>query len=152
MRKTQIKIHPASLTKILTALIAIEYLDPNEVITVGNEVYAVPLDASKAGHNPGDEITLKDLLISLLLPSGNDSAFVIACQVSKKATGNANLDVNGCIAHFAGMMNEKAKEFGLSDTHFVNPHGYHDENHYSTAHDIAQLTREALKIPYSRKL
>ncbi len=146
------KIYPASLTKILTALIAIEYLDPNEVITVGNEVYAVPLDASKAGHNPGDEITLKDLLISLLLPSGNDSAFVIACQVSKKATGNANLDVNGCIAHFAGMMNEKAKEFGLSDTHFVNPHGYHDENHYSTAHDIAQLTREALKNPLFKEI
>jgi len=146
------RVYPASTTKILTALIAIEYLDPNEIIKVGNEVYSVPLDASKAGHNPGDEITLKDLLISLLLPSGNDSAVVIASEVARKTTGNENLDVNGSIAHFATIMNEKGKEFGLSNTNFVNPHGYHDDNHYSTAYDLATLTREAFKNPLFKEI
>ena len=74
------------------------------------------------------------MLISLLLPSGNDSAVVIASEVARKTTGNENLDVNGSIAHFATIMNEKGKEFGLSNTNFVNPHGYHDDNHYSTAY------------------
>ncbi|KAE9629114.1 D-alanyl-D-alanine carboxypeptidase family protein [Defluviitalea raffinosedens] len=146
------KMYPASTTKILTALIALENADLNEVIKVGNEVYQVPLDASKAGHNPGDEITLKDLLTSLLLPSGNDSAYVIASYISKKTTGNNELDLNSAIAQFANMMNERAKEIGVKDSYFVNPHGYHNENHYTTAYDLALITREALKNPAFKEI
>jgi len=110
------KMYPASTTKVLTALIALENADLNEVIKVGNEVYQVPLDASKAGHNPGDEITLKDLVTSLLLPSGNDSAFVIASYLAKKNTGNDSLDINSAMTEFAAIMNERAKEIGVKNS------------------------------------
>jgi len=146
------KMYPASTTKILTALIALENLDANKIIKIGNEVYSVPLDASKAGHIPGDEITLKDLLISLLLPSGNDSAFVIATEVAKKTTGNDTLDFNSAITEFAILMNERAKEIKVTNTNFVNPHGYHDENHYTTAYELALITREALKNPEFKEI
>jgi D-alanyl-D-alanine carboxypeptidase (penicillin-binding protein 5/6) len=146
------KMYPASTTKVLTALIALENSDLNEVIKVGNEVYQVPLDASKAGHNPGDEITLKDLVTSLLLPSGNDSAFVIASHIAKKGTGNENLDINSAITQFANIMNERAKEIGVTNSNFVNPHGYHNENHYTTAYDLALITREAFKNPVFREI
>ncbi len=145
-------MYPASTTKILTALIALENLDLNQTIKIGNEVYSVPLDASKAGHNPGDEINVKDLLISLLLPSGNDSAFVIASEVAKKVTGNENLNIDEAIAQFAILMNNKAEEIGLTNSHFVNPHGYHDENHYTTAYDLALITKEALKNETFREI
>lgn len=134
------KMYPASTTKVLTALIALENSDLNEVIKVGNEVYQVPLDASKAGHNPGDEITLKDLVTSLLLPSGNDSAFVIASHIAKKGTGNENLDINSAITQFANIMNERAKEIGVTNSNFVNPHGYHNENHYTTVYNIYRFS------------
>ncbi|WP_341876974.1 D-alanyl-D-alanine carboxypeptidase family protein [Defluviitalea saccharophila] len=146
------KMYPASTTKVLTALIALENADLNEVIKVGNEVYQVPLDASKAGHNPGDEITLKDLVTSLLLPSGNDSAFVIASYLAKKNTGNDSLDINSAMTEFAAIMNERAKEIGVKNSNFVNPHGYHNENHYTTAYDLALITREALKNPVFREI
>ncbi|PKM52576.1 MAG: hypothetical protein CVV02_00120 [Firmicutes bacterium HGW-Firmicutes-7] len=139
------RMYPASTSKILTALIALENIKPDDVITVGNEVNSVPLDASKAGHVIGDQLTLEQLLTALMLPSGNDSAYVVASHIVKQTTGNSNIDAISANNQFATMMNERASKIGAKNTNFANPSGYHDDNHYSTARDLALITREALK-------
>ncbi len=146
------KIFPASTVKILTTLIALENASPDDVITIGNEVLQVPLDASKAGHVPGDQIKLKDLVAALLLPSGNDSAFAIASYIIKKTTGTEDVSSEEANAKFAVLMNEKAKTLGANESNFINPHGYHDENNYTTAYDLAIITREALKNPIIKEI
>ncbi len=146
------RMFPASTIKILTALVALDNGAPEDIITIGNEVLQVPLDASKAGHVPGDQINYKDLLTALLLPSGNDSAFVIATHVIKKTTGLETIDSIQANAQFALLMNKKAQELGAKESNFINPHGYHDENNYTTAYDMAIITREALKNPIIKEI
>ncbi|PKM93501.1 MAG: hypothetical protein CVU84_15085 [Firmicutes bacterium HGW-Firmicutes-1] len=140
-------MYPASTSKVLTALIALENGDPDDIIVVGNEVNAVPLDASKAGHVSGDKLTLRQLLTALMLPSGNDSAYVVASYVVKKTTGNTNIDAVAANNQFAIMMNERAAKIGVKNVNFANPSGYHDDNHYITASGLALITREAMKNP-----
>lgn len=126
------KMYPASLTKIMTAIIAIEKGKLSDVITVDNET-PYEIAGSHIALDPGEVLTLKDLLYALMLPSANDAASVIA-----KYYG-------GSIEGFSKLMNEKAKELGATNTNFVNPHGLHDANHYTTAHDLALITRYAMK-------
>jgi len=145
-------LYPASASKILTALIALENGSPEDIIEVGREVNDVPLDASKAGHVMGDKITMRQLLIALMLPSGNDSAYVIASHVVKKTSGNENIDATSANNQFAIMMTERAKEIGAKNTNFANPSGYHDDQHYTTAYDLALITKEALKNPTFKEL
>lgn len=145
-------MYPASTSKILTALIALENGSPEDMIQVGREVNDVPLDASKAGHVMGDKITLRQLLIALMLPSGNDSAYVIASQVVKKTSGNENIDAISANNQFAVIMNERAKQIGVKNTNFANPSGYHDDKHYTTAYDLALITKEALKNPAFKEI
>ncbi len=146
------KMYPASTTKVLTALVALENGTPEELIQIGREVLEVPLDASKAGHRPGEENTLGDLIAALMLPSGNDSAFVIASYIGKKTSSDQNIDFQTAMNQFAELMNARAKKAGAENTNFVNPHGYHDERHYTTAYDLALITREALKNPFLKEI
>ncbi|MDR5659605.1 D-alanyl-D-alanine carboxypeptidase family protein [Serpentinicella sp. ANB-PHB4] len=146
------KMYPASTTKVLTALVALDYSDIDDIVTVGNEVYTVPLDASKAGHVPGEEIYLKNLIKALMLPSGNDTAFTVANHTVKKVTGNENIRNDEAVAIFSNLMNEKAKEIGAVNSNFVNPHGYHEEAHYSTAYDLALIMQEAMKNEDFRRI
>lgn len=141
------KMSPASTVKLLTALVALDYAGPDDEVTIGNEVLQVPLDASKAGHVPGDQLTMKELLTALLLPSGNDSAFSIASYVIKKVTGHDNVYYDTANAQFAKLMNQKAKEIGATESNFTNPHGYDDPNNYTTASDMALIMREAMNNP-----
>lgn len=145
-------MYPASTSKILTALIALENGNPDDVIEVGREVNDVPLDASKAGHSMGDKITLRELITALMLPSGNDSAYVVASYVVKKTTGNTSIDAASANNQFAVMMNERATKIGVKNTNFANPSGYHDNSHYTTAYDLALITREALKNPILKEI
>lgn len=128
------KIYPASTTKILTALLAIENLDLDKTIVVSkNAVYSTPLGSSVIYLQEGEVISLKNVLYGLLLKSGNDAANVLAENVS------------GNIDDFVKLMNEKLKEIGCDNTHFTNAHGFHDENHYSTAYDMAKLMQYAMQ-------
>ncbi len=133
------KMYPASLTKIMTAILALESGKLTDVITVDNdtphEIYG-----SHIALEEGEILTLKDLLHALMLPSANDAASVIAKHYG------------GSIENFVKMMNDKAKEIGAYKTNFTNPHGLHDANHYSTAADIALLTRYAMKNDEFRKI
>jgi D-alanyl-D-alanine carboxypeptidase (penicillin-binding protein 5/6) len=129
------KLYPASITKIMTAILALEDGKLEDMVTVTDDAVITEPGASLCGIKPGDKIPMKDLLRGLLLPSGNDAANAIAVQVS------------GSVDDFVKAMNEKARELGCTGTHFTNPSGLQDENHYTTAFDIYLMFNEALKIP-----
>lgn len=128
----------ASTTKIMTALVALEHTSPDTVVRVPAEACSV--EGSSVYLRPGEEITAEDLLWSVLLESANDAAAALA------------LSVGGSIEGFAAMMNEKADALGLADTHFTNPHGLDDEEHYTTARDLAKLTVAAMANPAFRTM
>jgi len=128
--------YPASTTKLLTALVALEYGDLDQMITVTPEAVEVPPDSSTCWLEAGEQHSLENLLYGLLLPSGNDCANAIA----EGLTG-------GQPETFVAWMNEMARRLGATGTHFTNPHGYHDPNHYTTAMDLALISRAALQNP-----
>ncbi len=133
--------YPASMTKILTVLLGILYVDDlDQIVTVSQTAVAVPDDSSTMYLKPGEEIRFIDILYGTMLLSANDGANVIAETVS------------GDIPRFVSLMNETAVALGCYNTHFVNAHGYHDDNHYSTARDIASIAREAMKNDTFREI
>lgn len=139
------KMYPASMTKIITALVAMDYFRPEELITIGQEVNEIPWDSSKAGHNAGETMTMKNVIRGLMIPSGNDSANVIAAAVAKRVQNDQGLSFSQCEQVFVDLMNKKAQELHAINTHFANAHGYHDENHYTCAYDMALFAREYMK-------
>ncbi len=129
------KLYPASLTKMMTAIIAIENLqDFNQTITITDEMIAglKEENASLAGFEAGDTPTVQDVLYGIALPSGAD------------ATNAAAFTISGSIEAYVERMNEKAQQIGMANTHFVNTTGLHDENHYSTARDLSKLLQYCL--------
>ena len=134
-------LYPASTTKIMTVLLGIELCDLDEVVTVSENAINIPdPDATMLGLDAGEEIRMEDLLYGTLLRSGNDGAVAIAEHVS------------GSEEEFVNLMNEKAYELGMDKTHFMNPHGLHDPNHYTTARDMATLARYAMSNPVFREI
>ncbi len=128
--------YPASITKILTALIVIESCDLNEIVTFSHDaVYNVEEDSSSAGIDEGDQLTVRDCLYALLLASANESANALAEHVS------------GTREAFADLMNQRAASLGCTGSHFANPSGLNDENHYTTAHDMAKIAQAAIRNP-----
>ena len=123
------KMYPASMTKVLTALVALDYFQPEELIKVGSEINEVSLDSSKAGHVVGETLTMKNAIRGLIIPSGNDSANVIAAAVARRAENDDSLSFRQCEAVFTDLMNKKAAELGAKNSHFANADGYHDDNH-----------------------
>lgn len=134
-------LYPASTTKIMTVLLGIEMCDLDEIVTVSaNAVNIADPDATMLGLDVGEEIRMEDLLYGTLLRSGNDGAIAIAEHVS------------GSEWEFVNLMNERARELGMTSTHFMNPHGLHDPNHYTTARDMAILARHAMSNPVFRQI
>ena len=127
------QLYPASTTKIMTAYLALKYGDMNDFVTVSKNAVNVPSDSSTAHLQKGDVLTLKDLLYGLMLPSGNDSAIAIAEHIS------------GSTEAFVELMNKEALALGATNTHFVNPHGYQDKEHYTTAYDLYLIFKECIK-------
>ncbi len=146
------RMYPASMTKLLTAIIALDNFSPDDVIVVGNEINEVSWDSSKAGHIRGESITVENLVRGLIIPSGNDTAEVISSAVVKKLRDDNTLSPKECDLIFSEIMNKKAEEIGCLDTHFSNPHGYHDNNHYTTAYDMTKIATEAMKYDVLKKI
>ncbi len=140
------RLYPASITKVMTALVAIrhgnlpEAQNMQEKVTVGQETIITEPGATLCHISPGDTLTMEQLLYGLMLPSGNDAGAAIAVHIS------------GNIQDFADLMNQEAKAIGATDTHFVNPHGLHDEQHYTTAYDLYLIFQEAMKEPAFRQV
>lgn len=134
------KLYPASTTKIMTALIAIKYGNLSDEVTVTSDAVITEAGATLSGIQPGDKLTLEQLLYGLMLPSGNDAGAAIAIHMA------------GSIEGFADMMNQEARAIGATGTHFTNPHGLHEEDHYTTAYDLYLIFHEALKYPKFREV
>ncbi|MGI6570467.1 MAG: D-alanyl-D-alanine carboxypeptidase family protein [Caldicoprobacterales bacterium] len=144
------KLYPASTTKILTALLAAEHGDLDEMVTVGEEVLFAAWDGSKAGLDENEEISLRDLVFGLMINSGNDAANTIAVHIARKVSGR-QLSAREGLEYFADMMNKRAREAGALHSNFVNAHGYHDPHHYTTPYDLAMICREAVRNSFFRE-
>lgn len=123
------RVPPASTTKIMTALIAVERGKPTDVVNARFDPKALDPDSTLMGVFSGDEVTLEDLLYGLMLPSGNDAALVIANHFA------------GSEEKFADVMNKRAAELGMVNSHFANPHGLDEPDHYSSAYDLTVAAR-----------
>ncbi len=146
------KLYPASMTKVLTALISIEYIKPDEVVKVGTEINYVPWDSSLAGLEVGESISGKNLIRGLIIPSGNEAANTVAYEVVKRKTGDTSISYPDAEVQFAEIMNERAKSLGATNSNFVTPSGYHDDNHYTTARDMALIANAAMKNDVIREV
>jgi len=145
------RLYPASTTKLLTAMIALEEGDPDSMITVGDEAHIRTEGESSAGLRRGQQLSLRDLVVAMMLPSGNDAARTVARYIARIKTGKRMPPDEG-MAVFAEMMNARAKELGATGSHFVNPHGLHDPDHYTTAADLALIARNAYKSKLLREI
>lgn len=127
--------YPASTTKIMTALLTLENVtDLNEIVTAqASDFENVTADSSNAGIKEGEQVPVIDLLYALMLPSANEAAYMLARHVG------------GTWENFVDMMNERAAELGCTGTHFSNPCGLHEDDHYSTARDLYKIAYEAMK-------
>ena len=140
--KAKEKRYPASTTKIMTYIVVAENVDDfeNTKVKIKKDVLSI-LDGTGSSvanveAHVGEKMSVLDLLYSMMVPSGNDAAVVLADYIGK-----------GDINAFVEMMNAKAKELGCKNTHFANPDGLHDKNHYTTAEDLAKITQYALTLP-----
>ena len=122
--------YPASITKIMTTLLALENSDLNEVVTFSDDAIN-NTEGSGIYRDYGEQMTMEQCLYAVMLNSANECAYAVAEHVG------------GTVEHFVDMMNEKAAELGCTNTHFANPHGLFDENHYTTAHDMALIAKAA---------
>lgn len=140
-KNARVRMYPASTTKIMTLLLAVESgWDMNMSVRIPDEAADIPSDSSLIPVFKGETTSFGDLLYGMMLHSGNDGANAVAVLLS------------GSIPAFVEKMNARAAELGCTGTHFNNAHGYHDENHYSTAYDLALITREALKHDVIRQI
>lgn len=134
------KMYPASTTKILTAYLAITHGNLDDLVTVSEHAADQASDSSVCGLRAGDQIKLSDLLYGLMLKSGNDAAVAIAEHIS------------GSEEAFAELMNETARSFGATNSHFVNANGLHDENHYTCVYDLYLIFAQAMKQDFFLQL
>ncbi len=146
------KIAPASLTKLMTASVALRYFKADDVITVGSELSMVQPDSSLAMIAPGQKLKMYDLLTGLLLPSGNDAAYTIAVSTARKASGRENMTDKHAVEYFCDLMNDLARELGMDGTHFADPDGWDDDAHYTTVSDLVKLAKYALMVPEIREI
>lgn len=139
-KAANMSLHPASTTKVMTALLALKYGKLDDILTASENVEIKESGAQLIGFKAGDKATLEQVLYALLMYSGNDAGVMIAEYVS------------GSQDAFANLMNEEAKKLGATNTHFVNPHGLTDEAHLTTAYDLYLIFNEALKYEKFREI
>lgn len=129
------RVYPASITKIMTAILAFKYGNMADTVTITQENITLEAGSQVCGFQVGDRVTMDQLVHGLLVFSGNDAASAIASHIS------------GSQEEFVNLMNAAAQQLGCTGTHFTNPHGLQDENHYTTPYDIYLMLKEALNYP-----
>lgn len=137
-------IYPASTTKLFTAYVALQYLSPDDIVFVGDELDFVAEDASTASLQKGNMLTVTKLVEAMMLPSGNDAAYTLACTVGRIIAKNKNLDPYIAVEFFTQEMNQQATRLGLTGSHFTCPDGYHNEDHYTTIQDLMEIATLAM--------
>ena len=132
------KIYPASVTKLFTAYIAGQYLREDQRITVGEALDLVYPGSSVAELEKGDQVTVSLLIEAMMLPSGNDAAYVLAAEAGRAMAGSS-VSTQEAVDTFVNEMNRQAQILGMTNTHFANPDGIHQDSHYSSFHDLALM-------------
>lgn len=139
------QVEPASITKLFTAYVAMQYLEPDAVITCYDALHLVVPGSSTAHLDWAYRLTVEQLVEAMLLPSGNDAAYVLAVEAGRIIDGKPNENASVAAQSFVEEMNRQAKELGMTGTHYVNPDGIHRESHISTLHDLALLGALAIE-------
>ena len=141
------RIAPASTAKMITALTVLDICSAEDEVTVGTEIMLMHEDSSRAWLNQGDTLTVRQLLIALLLPSGNDAAYTLAVYSGRKLAGDSSLSDVSAVDVFMTAVNEKAGELGAGNSNFVAPDGYDAKGQYTTAMNLAILAKACLDEP-----
>lgn len=123
-------VYPASTTKTYCAWLALQYLQPDQILTVGEEINFLEWEASTAGLSQGDRMTTANVVKCLLMPSGCDAAYVLAASAGREIAGDPDLSARDAVTVFVDEMNRMAKELGFPNTHFITPDGYHRVKHH----------------------
>ena len=138
------RVYPASITKLFTAYVAGQYLSSDKIVEVGDALDLVGWGSSVAELQKGDQITVEMLIAGMMLPSGNDAANVLAAEAGRALADDS--EIIG-VQEFVAEMNRQAKILGMQNTHFANPDGIHQDDHYSSLGDLAILGTLALEDP-----
>ena len=147
------RIAPASLTKLLTASVALHYLSPDTVVTVGSELSLVKPYSSLCLISPGHRLKLYDLLTGMLMASGNDAAYTVAVTTARAVSPDGNnMSDREAVSYFTGLMNDYAASIGMKNSHFTSPEGWDDEGQYTTVSDLLTLAGHAFSIPEIRTI
>lgn len=141
------KLYPASITKLLSVYVLLQYLDPEETVTVGDALTLVQPDSSVAYLQEGDKLTVSQLVAAMMLPSGNDAAQTAAVAAGRAIADNQNLTPTEASQVFVKEMNKQARQLGMTGTHFANADGFHDDDHYTTMEDLRILAEKILAEP-----
>ena len=145
------KLFPASITKLFSTYVALQYLDPDTVVTAGDELDLVHAGSSIAYVSRDSQIQVKMLVEGMMLPSGNDAAMVLAAAAGRVIAQDENLSATDAVAVFVDEMNRQAEELGFVKTHFANPDGWHTGTHYTCLQDLARIAGLALENETIRK-
>ncbi len=137
------RVYPASITKLLTALTALNCMSPDELITPGDEVYLTESGSSSAYIRPNHTLTLRMLIEGMIIPSGNDAAYAVSAACGYTLTDKAGASYTDAVDCFVSYMNQYACDLGCTGTHFTTPDGYAGKEHYSTLHDMVLIARAA---------
>ena len=138
-------VYPASITKVFTAYVALQYLDPADLMILGEEQSLRKQGASKAGFDPGDQVSVDILLHGLLLKSGSDCAYGLAAAAGRVILNNETADAATAVAAFLAEMNRQAQQLNMGNTNFTEPDGYHNENHYISFHAFTTIAKCAME-------
>lgn len=139
------RVWPASVTKLFTAYVALQYVEPDREITAGDALDQVAWGSSVAKLGKGDTLTAEQLVEAMLLPSGNDAAYVLAAEVGRIIDQNPSENAVAAVITFMDEMNRQAQELGMTGSHFVNPDGIHSDNHYMSYADLCTLGKLSLE-------
>ena len=141
------KLYPASITKLLSVYVMLQYLDESDVVTVGDALTLVQPDSSLANLQEGDQLTVSQLVAAMMLPSGNDAAQTAAVATGRAIADNQDLTPTEASQVFVKEMNAQAQALGMTGTHFANADGFHDDDHYTTMEDLRILAEKILADP-----
>jgi len=145
------QLYPASITKLFAVWVALQHLEAETVVTAGSELSLVRQGSSIAYIGKNCRLTVEMLVEAMLLPSGNDAAYVLAAAAGRAIKKDETLDGVQAVQAFVKEMNREAERQGLENTHFANPDGYHAGAHYSSLRDVAKIGSLLLELPVARK-
>lgn len=141
------KIYPASITKLAVAMLAYDVFSEDVDINVGSEVEETPEQSSLMGLAKGEKVAFADLMAGFMIASGNDAGIVLATNIARKMTNNQHLTYRQSLPIFNKLLSKKLVEIGAKNTNFTNPHGYYDDDHYTTPYDLVKISLAAIKYP-----